>query len=248
MGTPSSTMEEPKFQDTEVTLYSFFNDGSEDDAERNNKQQQQSKPPPMSKVLSILVPETKLLLLALGALTVSTAATMQFPNAIGQMIDILSLPVVDAGAAAIDASIDTHQTAIAISDGVEANAAAMDANTPQRIEAEMQEIGLRMAAFFSVGAVATFGHSALFDSIGQKIGAGLRKKLFTKLINEEVAFYDENRAGELANRLSTDVHEVAEHLVQNIAFFLSNFVRAITAVAQMIVISPARQVFAGMNR
>ena len=49
---------------------------------------------------------------------------------------------------------------------------------------------------------------------------------------------NQNRAGELANRLSTDVHEVAEHLVQNIAHFLTNLVRVITAIWSMIALSP----------
>ena len=38
--------------------------------------------------------------------------------------------------------------------------------------------------------------------------------------------------------MSTDVHEVAEHLVQNIALFLTDFVRIMTAIWSMIAISP----------
>jgi hypothetical protein len=38
------------------------------------------QPPNISRVLSILKPEVSSLLLALGALTISTAATLQFPN------------------------------------------------------------------------------------------------------------------------------------------------------------------------
>ena len=72
----------------------------------------------------------------------------------------------------------------------------------------------------------------------QKIGARLRKQLFTTIMQQPVEFFDNSRAGELANRLSTDVHEVAEHLVQNIALFLTDFVRIITAIGSMISISP----------
>jgi hypothetical protein len=46
------------------------------------------EPPPISKVLSILLPEVKWLSVAVGALTLATGATMQFPNAIGMMVRI----------------------------------------------------------------------------------------------------------------------------------------------------------------
>ncbi|KAL7537047.1 hypothetical protein ACHAXR_007555 [Thalassiosira sp. AJA248-18] len=229
----------PKFQDTEVPWYQFFQINNDADDTKNNEQQLQT--PPMSKMLSILIPESKLLLLAIGALTISTAATMQFPNAIGEMIDLLSgssISMVDAGTAGagLDSIIPDYQSSSS-SHIITDNSTAAE-TTPQQLEEQMQSIGFRMMSYFTIGAVATFVHSALFDSIGQKIGAHLRKELFTKLIHQDVSFFDQNRAGELANRLSTDVHEVAEHLVQNIAYFLSNFVRSITAVLSMIAISP----------
>jgi ABC-type multidrug transport system fused ATPase/permease subunit len=96
-----------------------------------------------------------------------------------------------------------------------------------------------MFGFFTIGSAATFYHSTSFETIGQKIGARLRKQLVATIIHQKIGFFDQNRGGELANRLSTDVHEVAEHLVQNISIFMSNLVRSITAVASMIAISPS---------
>jgi hypothetical protein len=46
---------------------------------------------------------------------------------------------------------------------------------------------------------------------------------------QDLAFFDVNKTGELANRLSTDVHEVAEHLVENFSQFLSAVVRGTMA-------------------
>ena len=262
-----ATVIEPKLQDTEVPLWSFFTKTSssnpqysssswdnlphltqidlhkftsfENNSSTTNTDAHGSKlqPPPLSKVLSILLPETKLLLVALGALTVSTAATMQFPNAIGQMIDILSGTPIGG----ISEGMDVMQ---GIGEAGSVDAAAKIAaelqnqvQPPQQLQ-QMHSIALQMMVYFTIGAVATFAHSAMFDSIGQKIGARLRKQLFTTILHQEVAFFDQNRAGELANRLSTDVHEVAEHLVQNIAVFLSNVVRSLTAIASMIALSP----------
>ena len=73
---------------------------------------------------------------------------------------------------------------------------------------------------------------AFFDQVSTRREQNLSSVfLMTRLSHK-------NRAGELANRLSTDVHEVAEHLVQNIALFMTDFVRIVTAIWSMIVISP----------
>ncbi len=224
--------------------------------------QQPPQPPSITKMLSILLPESNTLLLAFGALTISTAATMQIPNAIGQIIDILStsttvmIPVEDATSASncmMDAgnglnslhpsSPTPAHSSLASSEVIPTIDDGTISMTPQQLkeqvlQGEMESIGLQLMTYFTVGAMATFAHSTLFDTVGQKISADLRKKLFGTLIHRDLSFFDQNKAGELANRLSTDVHEVAEHLVQNFAYYLSNLVRSLTAIVQMILISP----------
>jgi len=51
-----------------------------------------------------------------------------------------------------------------------------------------------------------------------------------------------NKSGELANRLSTDVHEVAEHLVENVSLFLSAAVMATGSAGMLLYISPSLSV------
>ncbi|KAL7486947.1 hypothetical protein ACHAW6_015330 [Cyclotella cf. meneghiniana] len=201
------------------------------------------EPPPISKVLSILLPEYKWLSLAVGALTISTAATMQFPNAIAMMIDILNGVGVDGVDLVVGAVENAPNVADIYAAADEAGQVTQVADGPLSMQHQLQKqqmksIALQMVGYFTVGAVCTTIHSAMFDSVGQKIGARLRKQLFTTIMHQDVAFFDQNRAGELANRLSTDVHEVAEHLVQNIAHFLTNLVRVITAIWSMIALSP----------
>lgn len=156
----------------------------------------------LGKVFSLLVPEGKMIALALGGITLSAGATMAFPNAIGQIIDILQNTVT--------------------AEGVN----------------QMRTISLSMVGIFAAGTVATFVHSSVLEIVGQRVGARLRKQMFDRIMSQEMAFFDQNRVGELANRLSTDVHEVAEHLVENVASFLENLVKALTALAAMIWISP----------
>lgn len=111
-----------------------------------------------------------------------------------------------------------------------------DAHTEENI-AQMQQISLSMVGVFTIGAVATFAHTAMLEIVGQRVGARMRKRLFGHVMAQEIAFFDNNKAGELANRLSTDVHEVAEHLVENVARFLQNAIKAGTALGAMVFIS-----------
>jgi len=174
---------------------------------RNAQTHQQAS---LGKTLGILKSELPMMGLALAGITVSSLATMAFPDAIGQIIDLLSQP-------------HTDETMV-----------------------QMKMISMKMIGIFSVGAVATFAHTALLEATGQKIGAQMRSKLFRKVMNQDLAFHRQNRAGELANRLSTDVHEVAEHLVENIASFLEGFVKAITAIGGMLLISPLLTSYSSM--
>jgi ABC-type multidrug transport system fused ATPase/permease subunit len=254
---------EPRFQDTELPTHSFFDttaastttgggDGGDDDGNRSEKEPPH---PSISKMLSLLYPESKSLLVALGFLTVATSATMQFPNAIGQIIDILSSS--SSSADVIDAVVEaatstaSHSTDVATTNHDVVVDPTRDAAMPsnddllakqlgqhQLLREQIQTIGLQLTSYFAIGAFATFASSAIFDSTGERIGADLRKRLFATLIHRDLNFFANNRAGELANRLSTDVHEVVEHLVHNMAYFLYNLIRALTAVASMAVISP----------
>ena len=61
-------------------------------------------------------------------------------------------------------------------------------------------------------------------------------------LDQDLAFFDVNKSGELANRLSTDVHEVAEHLVENVSLFLSAAVMATASAGMLLYISPSLSV------
>jgi ABC-type multidrug transport system fused ATPase/permease subunit len=124
------------------------------------------------RLVQILLPEYKMMSAAMAGITVSALATMAFPDAIGKMIDLLTLPVTDTTLS------------------------------------EMQLISLGMVGIISVGSVATASHKAILETVGQKVGARLRKRLFSRLLGQNKAFFDKHKSGELVNRLSTDVHEV----------------------------------------
>lgn len=89
----------------------------------------------------------------MGALTISTAATMQFPNAIASMIDILN---------GVDVAAATE-----ILDGAQSIEDGESIDTIHVQKEQMKSIAVEMMGYFTVGAIGTAVHSAMFDSIGQ---------------------------------------------------------------------------------
>ncbi|CAM9181512.1 unnamed protein product [Chrysoparadoxa australica] len=113
-----------------------------------------------------------------------------------------------------------------------------DAGTVKSIAA-MHEMTLLFVCAAGVSAGATSLRVGLLEVIGQRVGNRLRKRLFANLLNQqEMAFFDQNKTGELANRLSTDVHEVAEHLVEAISQLLNASLTCMVATSFLVYTSP----------
>jgi hypothetical protein len=97
---------------------------------------------------------------------------MQFPNAIAMMIDILN----GVGVEGVDVVVGAVENAPAF---VDFHAAPGDAAQVtqmadgqlsmqhQQQKQQMKSIALQMVGYFTVGAVCTTIHSAMFDSVGQ---------------------------------------------------------------------------------
>ena len=58
------------------------------------------------------------------------------------------------------------------------------------------------------GAISSLIRSWSFTLAGMSVVCRLRKMLFGAIIQQEVAFFDTNRTGELTNRLSSDTQVV----------------------------------------
>ncbi len=91
-----------------------------------------------------------------------------------------------------------------------------------------------MAGTTAISAGATMMQVSFVGIVGQNCALSIRKKLFANLIDQDMAFFDKAQTGELTNRLSLDVHEVAEHLVDSCAGFLTCSISAFVAVGCML--------------
>lgn len=70
---------------------------------------------------------------------------------------------------------------------------------------------------FLLGGFANFGRVYFLHMSSQRMVKRLRETLFSKIMQQEIAFFDKTKTGELVNRLSTDASIVAHSLSQNIS-------------------------------
>ncbi|KAI9088459.1 hypothetical protein K1719_029908 [Acacia pycnantha] len=72
-----------------------------------------------------------------------------------------------------------------------------------------------------VGSVSTALDGWLFSSASERVVARLRKRLFSHLIIQEIAFFDVTRTGELMSRLSEDTQIIKNAATTNLSHALS---------------------------
>ncbi|XP_027329310.1 ABC transporter B family member 25 isoform X2 [Abrus precatorius] len=84
-----------------------------------------------------------------------------------------------------------------------------------------------------IGSVCTALRSWLFYSASERVVARLRKNLFSHLVNQEIAFFDVTRTGELLSRLSEDTQIIKNAATTNLSEALRNFSTAFIGLSFM---------------
>lgn len=97
---------------------------------------------------------------------------------------------------------------------------------------------IKLAALIVVGGIGSFAQGSLLEIAGQRVGRTLRKRLFGVILSQPAEFFDVNQSAELSNRLSHDVHEVAEHLVENVAVGIQAVITAVISIVYLFRIAP----------
>lgn len=84
-----------------------------------------------------------------------------------------------------------------------------------------------------VGSICTALRAWLFNSASERVVARLRKNLFSHLINQEIAFFDVTRTGELLSRLSEDTQIIKNAATTNLSEALRNLTTTIIGLGFM---------------
>ncbi|CAI0412585.1 unnamed protein product [Linum tenue] len=105
-----------------------------------------------------------------------------------------------------------------------------DLGTPQEKNEALNAVNntiLEIFVIIVVGSVCTALRAWLFSSTSERVVARLRKSLFSHLINQEIAFFDVTRTGELLSRLSEDTQIIKNAATASLSEALRNVSTAV---------------------
>jgi ABC transporter fused permease/ATP-binding protein len=99
----------------------------------------------------------------------------------------------------------------------------------------------RAALFmFAIGVIAAAAGATryvLFTVAGERIVSRLRRDAYAKLLEQEIAFFDEHKTGDLTSRLASDTTVLQNAVSVNLSMTLRNFAAATGGVAMLFVTS-----------
>ncbi|GJM21425.1 MAG: ABC transporter ATP-binding protein [Planctomycetota bacterium] len=97
---------------------------------------------------------------------------------------------------------------------------------------------LIMVAIVAVQALAISLRMYTFTVAGERIVARLRQRLYARVMEQEVAFFDERRTGELVSRLASDTTVLQSTVTVNASMALRNVLLLVGGLALMFRTSP----------
>ncbi|KAH9565053.1 hypothetical protein CY35_04G057900 [Sphagnum magellanicum] len=92
---------------------------------------------------------------------------------------------------------------------------------------------LLIVAVVIVGSIATMIRAYLFTAASERVVAKLKKDLFNCLIEQEIAFFDVTRTGELLNRLSEDTQVIKNAATTNLSEALRSLATTLIGIGFM---------------
>jgi ATP-binding cassette subfamily B protein len=104
--------------------------------------------------------------------------------------------------------------------------------------ATINRVAVVMAVIFAVQAMAAALRYYLFTIAGERIVTRLRESIYRSIVEQEIAFFDARRTGELTSRLTTDATVVQNTVSVNLSMGLRNLVMAVGGLALLVASSP----------
>lgn len=188
----------------------------------------------LMKILRLGKPEYKLLLFALLCLIVTSTISMSLPLVIGKIIDTVR-PSIDE---------NTSSKPNPVSDiFIRKN----DDHNDDAKKDEDEIFGLpkyqfysALGVMFTVGACTNFGRIYLLRSVGERIVARLRSRLFSKIISQDLYFFDIGtkgsigmKTGDLISRISNDTQIIGKTLSGNISDGSRSLISGVVGLSMM---------------
>ncbi|VVC98528.1 unnamed protein product, partial [Leptidea sinapis] len=90
----------------------------------------------------------------------------------------------------------------------------------------------------AVAAAFTFFYIHLLALVGERVASQMKQDLFVSILNQDMSFFDQERTGELVNRLTVDVQDFKSSFKQTISGGLRAITQVVGSAVSLLVISP----------
>ncbi|KAL0477257.1 ATP-binding cassette, subfamily B [Acrasis kona] len=108
---------------------------------------------------------------------------------------------------------------------------------PEESMQALKQTAIYLAGVFVVGGVAVIARVSAVQIAGMRVARRTRQQLFNSLVRQDTAFFDQNKTGELINRLSNDVTVVSDTLTSAIVSGTRSLLEAIGGVCFLMFLS-----------
>jgi ABC-type multidrug transport system fused ATPase/permease subunit len=105
------------------------------------------------------------------------------------------------------------------------------------VSSHLPTVVLGLVVLFLLQAVAFFLRSYLFGLVGQRVYADLRERLFRGVLLKDIAFFDANRASDLAARISSDAALVQDAVSVKLSVIIRYGLQVVLGVVLMLCMS-----------
>ncbi|CAK1584815.1 unnamed protein product [Parnassius mnemosyne] len=103
---------------------------------------------------------------------------------------------------------------------------------------EIKIPALKLISLYIGQAVFTFFYIHLLAQVGERVAAQMKQDLFVSILNQDMAFFDRERTGELVNRITVDVQDFKSSFKQTISGGLRAITQVVGSAVSLLVISP----------
>ncbi|CAH2089794.1 unnamed protein product [Euphydryas editha] len=116
--------------------------------------------------------------------------------------------------------------------------AEMRSNSRMDFVEEIKMPALKLISLYIGQAMFTFFYIHLLAQVGEKVAAQMKQDLFVSILQQDMAFFDQERTGELVNRITVDVQDFKSSFKQTISGGLRAITQVVGSAVSLLVISP----------
>ena len=114
---------------------------------------------------------------------------------------------------------------------------ALSENAPGRMSEINQTMILVLTIHFT-SVVLGFVRYTIMGMVGERVVARVRNQVYHKILQQEIAFFDQHSSGELVSRLGSDTSLLSEGTSMALPEVILGFIKVVASIAIMFSISP----------